>query len=235
MQRVSQKRIESISHQLEKIYGKKRWVVHSDPLSELIATILSQNTSDHNSHRAYASLKSRFKSWDQVRRANVRTIAAAIRSGGLADIKAKRIKDILNQIYQENVSLDFGFLKRWRTDKIKEYLRRFKGVGEKTIACVLLFSLERPVMPVDTHVLRVSRRLGLVFEKANAPRAEEILEELVPGKDIYQFHLNLIQHGRNVCKAANPRCERCVLIENCDYTKKYGTGFRVVTPKVEKI
>jgi endonuclease-3 len=235
MNRVSQKRIKTISNELEKIYGEKRWVVHSDPLSELIATILSQNTSDHNSHRAYASLRSRFRSWDQVRRANVRTIAAAIRSGGLADTKAQRIKSILLQIHQDHHTTDLSFLKRWRTQRVREYLSRFKGVGEKTIACVLLFSLKKPVMPVDTHVLRVSRRLGLVSEKTNAPGAEEILEELVPGKDIYQFHLNLIQHGRNICKAANPLCERCVLFENCDYAKKYRAGFRSVTPQVEKV
>ena len=230
MQRVLPKRIETISHKLEKIYGKKKWVVHYDPLSELIATILSQNTSDHNSHRAYASLRSRFKSWDQVRRANVRTLAAAIRSGGLADIKAQRIKNILHQIHQDNHATDLGFLKRWSTQRVREYLSKFKGVGEKTIACVLLFSLKKPVMPVDTHVLRVSRRLGLVSQKTNAQRAEEILEEFVPGNEIYQFHLNLIQHGRNVCKAANPRCERCVLFENCDYAKKYRAGSRV-SPK----
>ncbi len=210
-------------------------MVHSDPLSELIATILSQNTSDHNSHRAYASLRLRFKSWDQVRRANVRTIAAAIRSGGLADIKAQRIKSILLQIHQDNNATDLNFLKRWRTQRVREYLSKFKGVGEKTIACVLLFSLKKPVMPVDTHVLRVSKRLGLVTEKADAKRAEVILEELVPENKIYQFHLNLIQHGRNVCKAANPRCERCVLLENCAYAKKYRAGSRGITQVVEKV
>ncbi|MGB3093622.1 MAG: endonuclease III, partial [Candidatus Zixiibacteriota bacterium] len=136
------RRIRSISIKLEKAYGKKRWKARGDPLSELIATILSQNTSDQNSHRAYASLRSRFRTWDQVRRANVRTIASAIRSGGLADVKAQRIKDILNQTYKENRKLDLGFLKRWRTEKIRKHLGAFKGVGEKTVACVLLFSLK---------------------------------------------------------------------------------------------
>jgi endonuclease-3 len=215
-----QKRIKSLSLKLERTYGKKRWKVHADPLSELIATILSQNTSDHNSHRAYFNLRSKFKTWDDVRNANKRSVANAIRSGGLADIKAKRIKDILNQIHEENRNLDLSFLKRWRTDRIKAYLRRFKGVGEKTIACVLLFSLRRPAIPVDTHVLRVSKRLGLVPRKADAKKAETILEELVPGNMVYQFHLNLIEHGRDICKATNPRCESCVLVENCDYTKK---------------
>jgi endonuclease-3 len=211
--------IRIISTKLEKVYGKKRWRVHSDPLSELIATILSQNTSDHNSHQAYSNLRSKFKTWDLVRKAGVRRIADAIRSGGLADVKAKRIKDILHQIHRENGSLNLTLLKKWRTEKVKEYLKRFKGVGEKTIACVLLFSLKRPSMPVDTHVLRVSRRLGLVPEKADAERAEGLLEQLVPENVMYQFHLNLISHGRQICQAANPRCKECVLLENCDYGK----------------
>ena len=215
----SPQHIKSIFTKLEKVYGKKKWRVHSDPLSELIATILSQNTSDHNSHRAYSSLRSKFKDWENVRKANTSGIVGAIRSGGLADIKAKRIKDILQQIHKEKGHLDLDFLERWRTDKIKEYLGRFKGVGEKTIACVLLFSLKRPALPVDTHVLRVSKRLGLVPEKTDAAKTQVILERLVPPKLIYQFHLNLIEHGRKTCKAANPLCGKCVLLDNCLYGK----------------
>jgi endonuclease-3 len=215
----SPQHIKSISTKLEKVYGKKKWRVHSDPLSELIATILSQNTSDHNSHRAYASLRSKFKDWESVRRANAGRIAGAIRSGGLADVKAKRIKHILQQIYHEHGRLDLDFLKRWRTEKIKEYLGRFKGVGEKTIACVLLFSLRRPSLPVDTHVLRVSTRLGLVPGKTDAAGAQLILQKLVPPRSVYQFHLNLIEHGRKTCKAANPLCGKCVLLDNCPYGK----------------
>lgn len=218
------KKINSISLKLEKAYGRKRKRIHADPLSELIATILSQNTSDHNSHKAYFNLRSKFKSWNQVRKANVERIADAIRSGGLADVKAQRIKYILDEIYQENNQMDLSFLKRWRTEKIKEYLKHFKGVGEKTVACVLLFSLGRPVMPVDTHVLRISKRLGLVSPGSDAKRTETILEELLPQKLIYQFHLNLIQHGRNVCKATNPLCGRCVLLENCEYGRKTYTA-----------
>jgi endonuclease-3 len=220
VKRNLQERTRSISLKLERTYGKKRWKLHGDPLSELIATILSQNTSDHNSHRAYASLRSRFETWDRVRRAKVRTIAGAIRSGGLADVKAQRIKDILDRIHKDHHHTDLSFLKRWRTEKIREYLSTFKGVGEKTVACVLLFSLKRPVMPVDTHVWRVSRRIGLVPIKANPKKTEIILEELVSGNMIYQFHLNLITHGRNVCKATNPRCKECVLLQNCVYGKK---------------
>jgi endonuclease-3 len=208
------------STKLQKVFGRRRWRKHNDPLSELIATILSQNTSDHNSHMAYASLRARFKTWDQVRRAKAKSIADAIRAGGLADTKAVRIKEILNQIYREHGRMGLSFLKRWSTKDIKLYLSRFKGVGEKTVACVLLFSLKRPVMPVDTHVLRVSKRLGLVPQKVDAGCAEEILEQMVPKSRFYQFHLDLIQHGREVCKARNPRCAVCVLLPDCDYGRK---------------
>ncbi len=220
MEKGLPKRAKRISLNLERTYGKKKLRVHNDPLSELIATILSQNTSDTNSHRAYSQLTSKFKTWNSVRKTGVTRIADTIRSGGLADVKAGRIKDILNQIYEENHHLDLDFLKKWKTDKIKTYLRRFRGVGEKTIACVLLFSLKRPVMPVDTHVLRVSRRLGLVPPRADAKKAEAFLENLVFGEQIYQFHLSLIQHGREVCKASNPRCDGCVLLESCDYGRR---------------
>jgi endonuclease-3 len=213
-------KIGRISAKLQRAFGRKMWRKHNDPLSELIATILSQNTSDHNSHMAYASLRARFKTWDQVRRAKVKSIADAIRAGGLADIKAVRIKDILDQIYREHGRLGLSFLNKWRTRDIKLYLSRFTGVGDKTVACVLLFSLRRPVMPVDTHVLRVSKRLGLVPQKADAGRAEEILEQMVPKSRFYQFHLDLIQHGREICKARNPRCAVCVLLPDCDYGRK---------------
>ena len=213
------KKIKRLSDLLEKEYGKKVWKVHGDPLSVLIATILSQNTSDNNSHKAFANLRYEFKNWDEVRRARVKKIADTIRSGGLAKIKALRIKNILTQIYEENRNLNLSFLKRWRSDKIKSWLRKFKGVGDKTIACVLLFSLKRPAMPVDTHVLRVSKRLGLVSKQSDASNAEAILEKIVPRNLVYQFHLNLIAHGRMVCKATNPNCQDCVLIGNCKFGK----------------
>ncbi|KPL05125.1 MAG: hypothetical protein AMJ73_02445, partial [candidate division Zixibacteria bacterium SM1_73] len=215
------KKIKRLSDLLQKEYGKKAWRVHGDPLSVLIGTILSQNTSDNNSHKAFSNLKSKFKNWDEVRKARVKKVADTIRSGGLADIKALRIKNILSQIYEENGSLNLSFLRRWQTNKIKSWLRRFKGVGEKTIACVLLFSLNKPAMPVDTHVLRVSKRTGLVPQNSNAAQAEVLLERLVPKDWIYQFHLNLIAHGRMICKPANPLCQDCVLLENCEFGKSY--------------
>jgi endonuclease-3 len=212
-----EEKIRELSKLLEREYGKRVWKTDGDPLSVLVATILSQNTSDNNSHRAFANLKAEFKNWEEVRRARVKRIADAIRSGGLADIKASRIKDILSRIYEENGNLNLSFLRRWRTDKIKSWLGRFKGVGDKTVACVLLFSLRRPAMPVDTHMLRVSKRLGLVPPNLNAFGVEVVLEKMIPRGSIYQFHLNLIAHGRLVCKAANPLCHDCVLLENCEF------------------
>ncbi|KPK78556.1 MAG: hypothetical protein AMJ89_01195 [candidate division Zixibacteria bacterium SM23_73] len=216
-----EKEIRKLSNFLEGEYGKRVWKLHGDPLSVLIGTILSQNTSDNNSHKAFANLRSKFGNWDEVRKARVKKIADTIRSGGLADTKGLRIKNILNQIYEENRNLNLSFLKRWRTDKIKSWLRRFKGVGEKTIACVLLFSLKRLTMPVDTHVFRVSKRLGLVPQNLTTTQAEALLEKLIPKNLIYQFHLNLITHGRMVCKAANPLCQNCVLLEKCEFGKKF--------------
>jgi endonuclease-3 len=226
------KKIKRLSDLLKKEYGKKVWKADADPLSVLIGTILSQNTSDHNSHKAFANLRYEFKNWDKVRKANVGKIADTIRSGGLAEIKALRIKNILNQIYKENRDLNLSFLKRWRTDKIKSWLRKFKGVGDKTIACVLLFSLKRPAMPVDTHVLRVSKRLDLVPQQSDASNAETILEKIVPKNLIYEFHLNLIAHGRAVCKATNPLCQACVLLGNCEFGKKFRrSGYRRLPDK----
>jgi endonuclease-3 len=189
-------------------------------LSELILTILSQNTSDHNSRKAYESLLSRFKNWENVRKAKVSDIEKSIREGGLSQIKSRRIKDILNQIHQENKSLDLSFLKKWTDGKIKEYLLQFKGVGEKTAACVLLFSLNRKVMPVDTHISRVTKRLGILPQNIDLISAHKILQEFVPGNLVYSFHINLIEHGRKVCKSQNPVCEVCKLYQLCTYENK---------------
>jgi endonuclease-3 len=219
-------RIKKINSLLEKKYGKKIWEKGYDPLSELILTILSQNTSDTNSHRAYRSLIKKFKNWEKVRKAKVKEIEKAIKVGGLSEIKSKRIKDILEQIYEENKSLDLSFLKKWEDEQIKNYLLQFKGVGEKTAACVLLFSLKRKVMPVDTHILRVSKRLELLSQKTDSVQAHKIFLKLVPKNLVYSFHLNMIEQGRKVCKAKNPCCDICNLYNLCPYPKK-----KLINPK----
>ena len=214
-------RINILTNSLEKEYGKKYLKPSFDPLSELIATILSQNTSDHNSHRAFRNLKSSFKSWEELRKAPLNKVVRSIKIGGLEKIKAVRIKKILEQIYKERGNLNLSFLKKWNTEKIRGYLSQFVGVGDKTIACVMLFSLGRPVLPVDTHILRVSKRLGLLSVKSDSKKAHQILQKIIPTNVIYPFHLNLIEHGRKICKARIPLCGDCVLLKICKFKDKH--------------
>ena len=185
------------------------------PLDSLIATVLSQNTTDSNSGRAFAQLKERFPNWEEVAEAPPAQIAAAIRSGGLADIKARRIKRLLRRIEEDRGALDLGFLRRLPLDQAREYLTGLPGVGPKTAACVLLFSLRRPVFPVDTHVLRVSKRLGLIPPTTTMERAHDIYREMLAPDQMLGLHLGLVQHGRETCKARRPQCGRCVLSELC--------------------
>ena len=208
-------KISEIIELLQKEYGSITWRSRTDPLSELIMTLLSQNTSDHNSSRAFDSLLSKFGSWQAVAGGNVEDIAEAIKLGGLAQVKAPRIKQILEQIRLQRGSLDLRFLKRMSVDEAKEWLLSLPGVGPKTAACVLLFSLGKPVLPVDTHIHRVAKRLGLIDSRVSAEKAHEILGEMVPAKDVYQFHIHMIEHGRRVCKAQRPRCNECVLLKVC--------------------
>ena len=215
------RKIKVLENLLEKEYGKKMLTPTKDPLSELIATILSQNTSDNSSHRAYRNLKHDFKNWDVLRKAPLRKIVQSIKIGGLEKIKAERIKNILNQIYEGKGSVNLAFLKKWDTEKVKEYLSHFKGVGDKTIACVLLFALSRPVLPVDTHILRVSKRLGLISWKTDSKKAHILLQNKIPPALVYPFHLNLIEHGRKICKARIPLCGDCVLFQECEFKDKH--------------
>jgi len=208
-------KISEIIKLLAKEYGSITWRSRTDPLSELIMTILSQNTSDHNSRRAFDSLLSRFGSWETVADGRVEDIAEAIKLGGLAQVKAPRIKKILEQIQVQRGTLDLAFLKKVPVAEAKEWLRSLPGVGPKTAACVLLFSLGKPVLPVDTHIHRVAKRLGLIDSRVSAEKAHEILGGMVPAKNVYRFHILLIEHGRRVCKAQRPRCQQCVLLKDC--------------------
>ncbi|MFQ5813360.1 MAG: endonuclease III domain-containing protein [Anaerolineae bacterium] len=198
-------------------YGQREWRPRLDPLSELIFTILSQNTSDVNRDRAWSRLKERFPTWESVLVANAAEIAEAIRPGGLANVKAPRIQDALRAIKRERGEFTLDFLAEMEVDEAKRWLTSLNGVGPKTAAIVLLFSLGKPAFPVDTHVHRVSQRLGLIGPKTSRERAHEVLEELLPSEIYYTFHLNLIAHGREVCRSQRPRCETCILGEHCDY------------------
>lgn len=192
----------------------------TDPLSELVAVILSQHTSDVNSERAFNSLRARFPSWAAVRAAPMAEVADAIRGGGLAMIKALRIQRVLDQIYAARGELSLDFLADLSLDDGRAFLRTLDGVGPKSAACVLLFSLDQPAIPVDTHVHRVAGRLGLIPPRTTADAAHEQLERMVPPADVYRFHVGLIQHGRAVCKAQRPRCAECPVNALCPYPAK---------------
>ncbi len=200
---------------LAKQYGERKWHRRHNPLSELISTLLSQNTSDVNSGLAFDSLTKDFETWEEVANADVADIECSIRSGGISRLKAVRVKQILQTILEERVSLDLWFLDSLSVGEAKSWLHNLPGVGPKTVGCVLLFSFGKPVMPVDTHVYRVARRLRLIEDRASVEKAHELLEAMVPPGEVYQLHLNMVEHGRRVCKSRKPLCSQCVLREVC--------------------
>ena len=206
-----------ITQNLEATFGVPRNDSHEDPLDELINTVLSQSTTNINSHRAFASLKQRFRDWEQVRRARPASIAATIKSGGLANVKSIVIKNILNDIQQQRGTLDLSFLKTAPVAEARKFLISLKGVGPKTAACVLLFTCKRPVFPMDTHIFRILRRTGLLPEKISDQLAHEMIENLIPPKKHYSLHINLITLGRRICHPRNPKCGQCPLNEHCDF------------------
>jgi endonuclease III len=210
-------RIEEIGRLLEEEYGRPAPRKRLRPLDELVLTILSQHTSDANSGRAFESLRGRFNSWEEVRDADPEEIADAIRSGGLARTKAVRIKALLQRLSEERGKLDLDHLPGLGLAEARRFLTDLEGVGPKTAACVLLFACDLPAFPVDTHVHRVARRLGLIGPAVSAEEAHRVLEEAVPPEEVYDFHVNLITHGRRVCKAQRPRCEICVLAPKCEF------------------
>ncbi|MFN2490744.1 MAG: endonuclease III [Actinomycetota bacterium] len=187
-------------------------------------TVLSQHTSDVNSARAFESLKVRFQSWEQVQHAPDEELADAIRSGGIANLKARRIKRILDAIEAREGGLDLARLAGLSDEDVDAYLRSLPGVGRKTSACVLLFSMGRAAFPVDTHVQRVAGRLGLVPEAATADEVHEILGPRVPPELCYEFHIRLVRHGRDTCTARRPRCGACILFDLCDAGPRFVTS-----------
>ena len=215
-----EKPLRYIIQNLERAYGvpeNKRAARSADPLDMLIKIILSQATSDTNSDRTFAALKRRFPTWDEALRAREATIANAIRAGGLANQKAAVIKDLLRQIKAERGTLDLSFLHDLPADEAIAYLSQFRGVGPKTVACALLFACGKEVFPLDTHIFRILRRVGLIPQKCSDTRAHEIMSRLVPAGKHYSFHVNLIRHGRALCRPRDPLCERCPIVEYCDY------------------
>jgi endonuclease III len=198
-------------------YGQPTWRNPLSPVDELVSTILSQNTNDTNRDRAFTALRQRFPTWELVRDADAVAVIDAIRSAGLANQKGPRIQQVLCEITAERGSLDLSFLNKMPLEEARAWLVKFKGVGPKTAAIVLLFSLGRPAFPVDTHIYRVTGRLGLRPDKITVEAAHPHLEGLFPPETYYATHLNIIRLGREICIARKPDCQSCPLGAICRY------------------
>jgi endonuclease-3 len=208
--------IHAIDRLLASCYGDRPWQPPSgDLLDGLVHTILSQNTSDVNSHRAYQALKLRFPSWQDAAGAKVDEIEEAIRPGGISRVKAERIKILLDKVGSEYGSYSLEKLREKKPEQALDYLLDMPGVGRKTAAVVLLFNLGYPYFPVDTHIFRVGKRLGILPAGISAHKAHDLMDAMVPDDIKYRLHLNLIEHGRRICKARKPRCPECRLRGIC--------------------
>ena len=207
----------AVHEKLIEFYGYPEWRNPLPPLDELVSTILSQNTNDVNRDKAFDALVEKFPTWEQVRDADEEAVIDAIRIAGLANQKGPRIQNVLRQITEMRDELDISFLKDYTPEEATEWLVQFKGVGPKTAAIVLQFSLGLPAFPVDTHVHRITGRLGLRPEKMSADKAHPHMEALLPPETYYPAHLNIIRLGREICHARKPNCPNCPLQELCDY------------------
>jgi endonuclease-3 len=213
-------RIREIRDALRSYYARPRNEPHRAPLDELVLTVLSQNTNDRNRDVAYERLRDRFPDWAAVAHAPDSEIEEAIRPGGISKVKGRRIKAMLVAIEAERGGLDLGFLADAPRAEALDFLERLPGVGRKTAACVLLFSYDRPELPVDTHVYRVASRLGLIRPRASFEEAHDVLLAATDPEDVYELHVNLIRHGRRLCTARAPACPECPLLELCPYGRR---------------
>jgi len=202
-------RLPVIIRYLDEEYFRPRFAPRYPPADELVFTICSQNTTDINAGRALESLRKKYPAWEDAARAPVRSIASAIKMSGISGPKSRYIKETLSGILEEQGDLEMAFLEDMGDREALDYLTRFPGVGVKTAACVLMFALGRPIIPVDTHVFRVCKRLDFLPEDATREEAHWILNAIVPENDRYSFHINLVLHGRKVCKAQRPKCGEC--------------------------
>jgi len=195
-------------------YGERHWEP-ADPVDSLVLTILSQNTNDVNRDRAFVRLRERFPGWAAVRDAPLNELVEAIRPAGLAPTKAPRIQAALLRCTGQAGELSLDFLRAMPLHEARQWLIGMRGVGPKTAAIVLLFALGRPAFPVDTHIHRVTRRLGLIPEQTSREKAHDLLEAMLPSETFYSFHINLIEHGRDTCHARRPKCANCLLQDTC--------------------
>ena len=210
-----QKRLREIMNLLRENYGEPEPSGRTDPVDSLITTILSQNTNDTNRDKAKNKLDETFGSFQEILDAEREEVEEAIRIAGLGPTKSERIQTFLRMLKEERGEFSLDHVKDMDRKEAKEYLREFPGIGPKTAAVTLCFAFDMPVMPVDTHVHRLARRLELIPENSSRDRAHDILEREVPDGRIYEFHINLIKHGREVCTARNPTCQQSFLVEYC--------------------
>jgi endonuclease-3 len=215
---IDPERTQAAARLLAAAYGPRPFPGRGDPLDELVQTILSQSTTDLNSGRAYESLRERLPTWRDVLEAPVDEVYAAIRMAGLGAVKAPRIQRALEDILRRSGGLSLDFLADLPLAEARAWLLALGGVGPKTAACVLMFALGMPALPVDTHVHRVSQRLGLIAPRVSAEKAHALLESALEPEQVYAFHLHMIQHGRRVCHARDPACGRCALAGICAYS-----------------
>jgi endonuclease III len=215
-------RVRAIRERLRTVYGVSDWPPHGQPLDELVLTVLSQSTNDRNRDVAYERLRERFPAWRAVRDAPVEEVEEAIRPGGISHVKSERIQRILRALPED---LDLSFLRDMPIEDARPYLCDLPGVGRKTAACVLLFSFGRPEIPVDTHVYRVGGRLGLIRHRASFDQAHDEILRVIDPEDAYELHINLIRHGRAVCRP-RPRCDECALRRMCPYWRRLAMARR---------
>jgi endonuclease-3 len=212
-----EKPLRYIIQNLERTFGEPVLKPKSAPLDMLISVVLSQATTDALSNRTFAALKEKYQIWEVALKADESEIAETIKLGGLANQKSRVIKSLLVQIKQTRGDLNLDFLHESSIAEAVEYLKQFRGAGPKTIACTLLFACHKNIFPLDTHIFRVLRRVGLVPQKCSDARAHEILDGIVPEGKFYSLHVNLIRLGRKICRPREPVCERCPIVEYCDY------------------
>jgi len=214
------KRASKVHEKLLEAFGEPIWRNPLPAIDELVSTILSQNTNDINRDRAFNALRDKFPTWEQVRDAKTREVIAAIKTAGLANQKGPRIQKVLGAITEERGTLNLDFLADLPTEEARAWLMKFNGVGPKTAAIVLCFSLNKPAFPVDTHIFRVTGRIGLRPGKMTVEQAHPYLESVFPPETYYAAHLNIIRLGRQVCNARKPNCPKCPVIKLCDYKDK---------------
>lgn len=218
----AREKVEAIYLLLVEVYGEPRWRRWQPPVDQLVSTILSQQTSSANQRRAFQALQERYPTWEEVMAAPVEGIQEAIYPAGLSGQKAPRIREALRAILRERGELSLDFLAEMPVDEAQAWLRRLKGVGPKTAAIVLLFTFNRPAFPVDTHIHRIARRVGLAPPQSSPEKTQTLMEELVEPERYYPLHIMLIQHGREICTARAPRCHICPLQAHCSYFRGLG-------------